>query len=73
MRNEHNYMLKRMFLINVGLNSKSLEVRNKSEKSEKIRAKSKKFEDEDAMLCHTWWSDRQRLINKSKLSRTRLK
>ena len=35
------------------LNSKSLEVRNTSEKSEKIRAKSKKLY-EDAMLCNTW-------------------
>ena len=35
------------------LNSKSLEVRNTSgEKSEKIRAKSKKL-DEDAMMCNT--------------------
>ena len=45
------------------LNTKTLEVRNTSEKSKKIRAKSKK-RDEDAMLCNTLWSDRRRLITK---------
>ena len=39
------------------LNSKSLEVRNTSEKSEKIRANDRKKLDEDAMLCNTLWSD----------------
>ena len=45
----------------------ALEVRNTSEKSEKIRAKSKKL-DEDAMLCNTLWSDRCRLITKTFLT-----
>ena len=52
------------------VNSKSLEVRNTSEKREKILAKSKKL-DEDAMLCNTWWSDRRRLITKTFLTFSR--
>ena len=40
---------------------KSLEVRNTSEKCEKIRAKSKKL-DEDAMLCNTLWSERRNKV-----------
>jgi len=40
------------------------EVQSKSEKSKKIRAKSKKKLDEDAMLCNTLLSDRRRLIRK---------
>ena len=38
-----------------------------SEKSKKIRAKSRKL-DEDAMLCNTLWSDRCRLITKTFLA-----
>ena len=52
------------------LNSKTLELRNTSEKSEKIQAKSKKL-DEDAMLCNTLWSDRRRLITKRFLAFSR--
>ena len=44
-------------------NSKSLEVRHTSEKSEKIRAKSNKL-DEDAKVRYTRWSDRRRLMSK---------
>ena len=46
------------------LNSKNLEERNTSEKSEKIQAKSKKL-DEDAIMCNTLRSDRRRLITKN--------
>ena len=37
------------------LKLQKFEVRNTSEKGEKIRAKSKKKIDEDAMLCNTLW------------------
>ena len=40
------------------------DVRNTSEKSEKIQAKSKNELDEDAMLCNTLWSDRRTLVRK---------
>ena len=45
------------------LNFKNLKVRNTSEKSEKISAKSKKL-DEDEIMCNTLRSDRRRLITK---------
>ena len=47
--------------------SKSLEEPNMREKSEKIRVKLKKL-DEDAMLCNSLWSDRCRLIAKTFLA-----
>ena len=46
------------------LKLQKFEVRKTSEKSEKIRAKSKKL-DEDAMLGNTMWSDRRRFITKN--------
>ena len=51
-----------IFLLH-SFNSKSLEVRNTSEKSEKFRAQLKNL-DEDAILCNTLRSDRRRLNQK---------
>ena len=48
-----------------------MEVRNTSEKSEKIKAKSKKL-DEDAIICNTLRSDRRRLITKTFLNFSRI-
>ena len=45
------------FLLN-SLNSKSLEVRNTSEKKKRKSEQNRKKLDEDAMLCNTWWSER---------------
>ena len=47
------------------LKLRKLEVRNTSEKSEKIRAKSRNELDEDAMLCNTLCSERRRLVTKN--------
>ena len=55
------------FVLLHSLDSKSLEVRNTSEKREKIPAKWKKL-DEDALFCNTWWSDIRRLITKTFLT-----
>ena len=48
-----------------------MEVRNRSKKGEKIRAKSKKL-DEDAIICNTLRSDRRRLITKTFLDFSRI-